>query len=184
MKDNGIGRPSTRAAIIETLFKRGYIRRERKNLVATQAGIDLVATINEELLKSAKLTGLWENKLRRIESGSYSPASFVREISDMMRQIVINVMSDNSNMRIEAQSATPKADTDGPKKPQKPRAPRIKSIADIKCPVCGQGNLVKGRTAYGCSLFASGCTFRLPFDECPADATPGQVNKVVKKKSR
>lgn len=184
MKDNGIGRPSTRAAIIETLFKRGYIRRERKNLVATQAGIDLVATINEELLKSAKLTGLWENKLRRIESGSYSPASFVREISDMMRQIVINVMSDNSNMRIEAQSATPKADSDGPKKPQKPRAPRIKSIAEIKCPVCGQGNLVKGRTAYGCSLFASGCTFRLPFDECPADATPGQVNKVVKKKSR
>ena len=119
MKDNGIGRPSTRAAIIETLFKRGYIRRERKNLVATQAGIDLIGTINEELLKSAKLTGLWENKLRRIESGSYSPASFVREISDMMRQIVINVLSDNSNMRIEAQSQATKTKATAEEKPKK-----------------------------------------------------------------
>ena len=118
MKDNGIGRPSTRAAIIETLFKRGYIRRERKNLVATQAGIDLIGTINEELLKSAKLTGLWENKLRRIESGSYSPASFVREISDMMRQIVINVLSDNSNMRIEAQSQATKTKATAEEKPK------------------------------------------------------------------
>ena len=107
MKDNGIGRPSTRAAIIETLFKRGYIRRERKNLVATQAGIDLIGTINEELLKSAKLTGIWENKLRRIESGSFSPATFVREISEMMRQIVINVLTDNSNMRIQSQQSAP-----------------------------------------------------------------------------
>ncbi len=184
MKDNGIGRPSTRAAIIETLFKRGYIRRERKNLVATQAGIDLIGTINEELLKSAKLTGLWENKLRRIESGSYSPASFVREISDMMRQIVINVLSDNSNMRIEAQSPTTKTKTGSDDKPKKPRAPRIKSIAEIVCPICGQGHIVKGRTAYGCSNFANGCTFRIPFDDCPADATPGQVNKAVKKQSK
>ncbi len=184
MKDNGIGRPSTRAAIIETLFKRGYIRRERKNLVATQAGIDLIGTINEELLKSAKLTGLWENKLRRIESGSYSPASFVREISDMMRQIVINVLSDNSNMRIEAQSQATKTKATAEEKPKKPRAPRIKSIAEIVCPICGQGHIVKGRTAYGCSNFANGCTFRIPFDACPADATPGQVNKVVKKQSK
>ena len=73
MKENGIGRPSTRAAIIETLFARRYIYRERKNILATQAGIDLIATIQEELLKSAKLTGLWENKLRRIERGEYSP---------------------------------------------------------------------------------------------------------------
>ena len=135
MKDNGIGRPSTRAAIIETLFKRGYIRRERKNLVATQAGTDLIGTINEELLKSAKLTGLWENKLRRIEAGSYSPAAFVREISDMMRQIVINVLSDNSNMRIQSQVSAPAPQTE--EKPKKQRAPRIKSIAEISCPLCG-----------------------------------------------
>ena len=185
MKDNGIGRPSTRAAIIETLFRRGYIRRDRKNLVATQAGIDLIATINEELLKSAKLTGIWENKLRRIESGDYSPSLFIREISEMIQKIVINVMSDNSNLRIQAQDATiSKPSTDTPEKPAKPRAPRIKSIAEIVCPVCGQGHIVKGRTAYGCSMFANGCSFRLPFDVCPSDATPGQVNKAVKKKRK
>ena len=182
MKDNGIGRPSTRAAIIETLFKRGYIRRERKNLVATQAGIDLIGTINEELLKSAKLTGIWENKLRRIESGSFSPATFVREISEMMRQIVINVLTDNSNMRIQSQQSAPASEP--AEKPKKPRAPRIKSIADIVCPVCGEGHVVKCRTAYGCSKFASGCTFRIPFEECAADATPGQVNKTAKKKAK
>ena len=182
MKDNGIGRPSTRAAIIETLFKRGYIRRERKNLVATQAGIDLIGTINEELLKSAKLTGIWENKLRRIESGSFSPATFVREISEMMRQIVINVLTDNSNMRIQSQQSAPASEP--AEKPKKPRAPRIKSIADIVCPVCGEGHVVKGRTAYGCSKFASGCTFRIPFEDCAADATPGQVNKTAKKKAK
>ena len=182
MKDNGIGRPSTRAAIIETLFKRGYIRRERKNLVATQAGIDLIGTINEELLKSAKLTGIWENKLRRIESGSFSPATFVREISEMMRQIVINVLTDNSNMRIQSQQSAPASEP--AEKPKKPGAPRIKSIADIVCPVCGEGHVVKGRTAYGCSKFASGCTFRIPFEECAADATPGQVNKTAKKKAK
>lgn len=183
MKDNGIGRPSTRAAIIETLFKRGYIRRERKNLVATQAGIDLIGTINEELLKSAKLTGLWENKLRRIETGLYSPSAFVSEISEMMRQIVINVLSDNSSLRIQAQEKT--TDTqrvEGSEKAKKPRAPRLKSIDQIACPVCGKGHIVKGRTAYGCSMFAGGCAFRLPFEECPADSTPAQVNKAIKKK--
>lgn len=183
MKDNGIGRPSTRAAIIETLFKRGYIRRERKNLVATQAGIDLIGTINEELLKSAKLTGLWENKLRRIETGLYSPSAFVSEISEMMRQIVINVLSDNSSLRIQAQEKT--TDTqrvEGSEKAKKPRAPRLKSIDQITCPVCGKGHIVKGRTAYGCSMFAGGCAFRLPFEECPADSTPAQVNKAIKKK--
>ena len=82
MKENGIGRPSTRAAIIETLFRRRYIYRERKNILATQAGIDLIATIQEELLKSAKLTGLWENKLRRIERGEYSAAHAVKNHHD------------------------------------------------------------------------------------------------------
>lgn len=181
MKDNGIGRPSTRAAIIETLFKRGYIRRERKNLVATQAGIDLIGTINEELLKSAKLTGLWENKLRRIESGLYSPATFVREISDMMRQIVFNVLSDNSSLRIQAHEKETESNKDA-EKVKKPRAPRLKSIDQISCPICSKGHIVKGRTAYGCNLFAGGCAFRLSFDECPADSTPAQVNKVIKKK--
>ena len=101
MKENGIGRPSTRAAIIETLFKRRYIYRERKNIMASQAGIDLIATINEELLKSAKLTGLWENKLRRIERGEYKAADFIAELKSMVEEIVINVLSDNSSRKIE-----------------------------------------------------------------------------------
>lgn len=105
LKENGIGRPSTRAAIIETLFKRGYIRRERKNIAATQAGIELIDTINEELLKSAKLTGLWENKLRRIERGTYSAAEFIGELKELIATIVINVLSDNSSRRIIVKEA-------------------------------------------------------------------------------
>ncbi len=123
MKENGIGRPSTRAAIIETLFKRRYLYRERKNIMATQAGIDLIATINEELLKSAKLTGLWENKLRRIERGQYSPAEFIAELKTLIRQIVINVLSDNSGRRIITSAPdTPSSATSSPRK-----SPRKKS---------------------------------------------------------
>ncbi len=103
LKANGIGRPSTRAAIIETLFKRGYIRRERKSLRATQAGIDLIALIKEELLKSAKLTGQWERKLRMIEAGDYKAEEFIGEIKQLIKQITFAVLSDNSNRRISAE---------------------------------------------------------------------------------
>lgn len=119
MKENGIGRPSTRAAIIETLFKRGYLRRERKNIMATQAGIDLIATINDEMLKSAKLTGIWENKLRRIERGEYSAAAFIAELKELIGTIVINVLSDNSARKIVVDSSAP----------PKPAASRKKSKA-------------------------------------------------------
>ncbi len=179
MKDNGIGRPSTRAAIIETLFKRRYIYRDRKNILASQAGIDLIATINEELLKSAKLTGIWENKLRQIERGDYSPSLFVREISDLIRQIVFNVLSDNSNRRIITEAPEEKK-KDTSKKvdaPRKPRAPRVTKLEQVPCPQCGEGHIVKGRTAFGCSLYASGCTFRLPFTDCDAETTPAQLKK-------
>lgn len=178
MKDNGIGRPSTRAAIIETLFKRKYIRRERKNIIATQAGIDLIATINEELLKSAKLTGIWENKLRRIEKGDYSAGLFVREISDLIRQIVYNVLSDNTNRRIVA-GTEKSVESDKSGASVKKRAPRTTRLDQIVCPVCGKGHILKGRNAFGCSAYASGCTFRLPFEMCPQDSTPGQVKKAV-----
>lgn len=100
MKENGIGRPSTRAAIIETLFKRQYIRKVKKNLQATQAGITLIDTINEELLKSAKLTGLWENKLRKIEKKEYAAADFINELKDMVGRIVMDVLRDNSHNSI------------------------------------------------------------------------------------
>ncbi len=100
MKENGIGRPSTRAAIIETLFKRRYIYRERKNIMASQAGIELIQTIDEELLKSARLTGIWENKLRRIERGQYEAADFISELKTLISEVVINVLNDNSDRRI------------------------------------------------------------------------------------
>lgn len=95
MKDNGIGRPSTRAAIIETLFKRDYIKKEKKNLIPTQTGIELVLLIQEELLKSAELTGRWERNLRLIEKGEYEAAKFIEELKTMVTQIVFNVKSEN-----------------------------------------------------------------------------------------
>ena len=100
MKENGIGRPSTRAAIIETLYKRNYIRKERKNVVATQTGIELISTIRNELLKSAELTGQWEKKLRDIEKQQYKAGDFINELKTMLTQIVNDVLSDNSRMVI------------------------------------------------------------------------------------
>ena len=195
MKENGIGRPSTRAAIIETLFKRGYIVRERKNILATEAGKQLIATINEELLKSAKLTGLWENKLRKIERGQYDAAEFISELKELISRIVINVLSDNSRGKIEVQqggeshagkdtakSGAKSASKDASEsKPKKPAAPRVRKIEDIVCPVCHQGHLIKGRTAYGCSRYAEGCALRLGFDTCAPDLTPGKLNQAVKR---
>ncbi len=111
LKANGIGRPSTRAAIIEVLFKRGYIRRDRKSLRATQAGIDLIDIIKEDLLKSAGLTGIWERKLRMIEQGDYEPQKFIDEIKELIRQITFAVLSDNSNRRIKSEPEQNKAST-------------------------------------------------------------------------
>ena len=103
LKQNGIGRPSTRAAIIETLFKRNYIRRERKNLVATPTGVELIGIIHEELLKSAELTGLWEKKLRLIDEKKYSAATFLEEMKQMVAEIVQTVKNDYSNRHITIQ---------------------------------------------------------------------------------
>lgn len=177
MKENGIGRPSTRAAIIETLFRRKYIYRERKNILPTQAGIDLIDTINEELLKSAKLTGHWEHKLRRIERGDYSPVQFMHEINEMITKIVHNVLSDNTAKHIHIEAEKPAPAPAAKPVQKKPRAPRVRKIEDIVCPVCGKGHVVKGRTAFGCSEYASGCSFRLMFTDCPADSTPAALKK-------
>lgn len=100
LKENGIGRPSSRAGIIETLFKRHYIRRQRKNLMATPTGIELIDTIHEELLKSCELTGIWEKKLRDIEHKTYDPADFINGLKEQINKIVIDVLSDNSNRRV------------------------------------------------------------------------------------
>ena len=193
MKENGIGRPSTRAAIIETLFKRRYIYRERKNIMVSQAGIDLIATIQDELLKSAKLTGIWENKLRRIERGEYQASEFIGELKELINTIVINVLSDNSSHRI-AISEDKAEETDSNKKRRKTsdsakssktgttrRKKKVESLDQIVCPLCKKGHIIKGRTAYGCSRYADGCTCRLPFEQYPADLTPQQLADKISK---
>ena len=111
LKENGIGRPSSRAGIIETLFKRHYIRRQRKNLMATPTGIELIDTIHEELLKSCELTGIWEKKLRDIEHKTYDPADFINGLKEQINKIVIDVLSDNSNRSDHHDRGRPQEET-------------------------------------------------------------------------
>lgn len=190
MKENGIGRPSTRAAIIETLFRRRYIRRERKSIAVTQAGIDLIDIISSPLLKSAKLTGLWENKLRRIERGQYSAAEFIAELKEMITDIVRQVLADRSATYIQAVQDTGNKGKDAPDAgakssggndgaPKKPRAPRITRLEQVKCPLCGQGHILRGNSAYGCSRYAQGCPLRLSFADYPADLRPGELSRRI-----
>ena len=186
MKENGIGRPSTRAAIIETLFKRRYIRKEKKNLIATPTGVELIQLIHEELLKSAELTGIWEKKLRQIEKRSYDAATFINELKQMVTEIVYSVIRDTSNRRVTVMSdeeiktaskKTAAAKTAGKKtasvqkaknktvaKPEPVNAEKEgDSMVGQKCPLCGKGTIIKGKTAYGCSEWKNGCNFRKPF---------------------
>lgn len=170
LKENGIGRPSTRAAIIETLFKRQYIRRQRKTIVATPTGIELISLIKEELLKSAELTGRWERKLRQIEHREYSATQFVSELKDMVSDIVRQVLSDNSNRQVALASPAPiasikhtlHASTDAAKDDKKSTKRHIIRAGSI-CPQCGKGKVIKGHTAYGCSRWKEGCDWRKPF---------------------
>ena len=180
MKENGIGRPSTRAAIIETLFKRRYIYRQRKNIMASAAGISLIDTINQELLKSPKLTGIWENRLRRIERGEYSATEFIDELKSQINEIVINVLSDNSNLHIDTLVEETKKTVEKKTRASRPKKPAITDFAMIECPLCGNGHVMKGRTAYGCSNFKE-CQFRLPFEEYSDTLTPKQLAAKIKK---
>ena len=189
LKENGIGRPSTRAAIIETLFKRNYIRKERKSLFPTATGTELIHVIQEELLKSAELTGLWEKKLRQIEKGSYEARTFLEELKQMVNQIVINVLSDQSGRSITIEQK--KAEEEKPKKSKsasaskeagekKPRKPRKKAVpAPAICPICHKGTLLRGKNAYGCSEYKNGCTFRLDYATYGADLTDEQLAQIA-----
>ena len=182
LKENGIGRPSSRAGIIETLFKRRYIRRERKNLVATPTGIGLIDIIREELLKSCELTGIWEKKLRDIEHQRYDAAQFVAELKQQITDIVKDVLQDASPRKLvitddateqvarkpKSRKAAPKATKPKPNsaKSSDGQQPAIAPSDDLigkPCPLCGKGVVIKGRTAYGCSLWREGCAFKLPF---------------------
>ncbi|MDO4930807.1 MAG: DNA topoisomerase 3 [Bacteroidales bacterium] len=168
LKENGIGRPSTRAAIIVTLKKRQYIQYQRKSIYPTPRGTELIHLIKEELLKSAELTGRWERKLRLIEHHEYSPQQFIDELKVMVNEIVHQVLADNSNRRIASteavkpalppilQAALQQQQTD-----EKPRRKVIR--VGSKCPQCGEGKVIKGKTAYGCSRWKEGCDWRKPF---------------------
>ena len=200
MKENGIGRPSTRAAIIETLFKRRYIRKERKSLVATPTGVELIGIIHEELLKSAELTGIWEKKLREIEKKQYDAKTFIEELKQMVTDIINQVRNDNSNRRVavtteadlkkkKAKPASQPSNLNAPagfqpnpragrsSKPRNAQSQKPKTTEEVKaehnpdevigmpCPICHEGHIIKGKTAYGCSRWKEGCTYRLPFDQ-------------------
>ena len=172
LKENGIGRPSTRAAIIETLFKRHYIRKERKRLVATPTGMELIDLIKEELLKSCELTGIWEKKLRDIEHGKYVVGQFVDELKEQVTEIVRQVLADNSNRRVSIETGNEGKKTATKKKPgtrkaaskttAEPAATDGESLVGKPCPKCGKGKIVKGKSAYGCSNFKE-CDYRIPF---------------------
>jgi DNA topoisomerase-3 len=190
MKENGIGRPSTRAAIIETLFKRHYIRKERKSLVATPTGVELIGIIHEELLKSAELTGIWEKKLREIEKKQYDAQTFIAELKQMVTDIINTVRNDHSNRQVAVtteedlkKKKSPKATSENApagfqpkkkpvaKKSAKKTTEQVKAehnpdeIIGMPCPVCHEGHIIKGKTAYGCSRWKEGCTYRLPFEQ-------------------
>lgn len=173
LKENGIGRPSTRAAIIQTLFRRGYIRRRNKSLEATPTGVELIGVIKEELLKSAELTGQWENKLRRIEHHDYSAQQFIAELKQMVCELVDTVLRDANPRRVTASASTQLPAQRTAKKGESTTAaatappnekPKRKVIrAGSPCPQCGEGKVLKGKTAYGCSRWKEGCTWRKPF---------------------
>ena len=192
LKENGIGRPSTRAAIIETLFKRNYIRKERKNLFPTATGVELIDTIQEELLKSAELTGLWEKKLRQIERGTYEARTFLEELKLMVHQVVINVLSDQTGRTITIEQAAPeKPQTEQEPKGEKTRKPRAKkektagqpesTTVPVKpvCPICKKGSILRGKTAYGCSEYKDGCTFRMDYATYGEGLSDEELVKVI-----
>ena len=201
LKENGIGRPSTRAAIIETLFKRHYIRKERKNLYPTATGVELIATIHDELLKSAELTGLWEKKLRQIERGTYEARTFLDELKQLVHQVVYNVLSDQSGRAItieqpaaepakqvrktrsKSPSETTTTSSTKPKRTKKAEAAASPASNDSvpRCPLCGQGTLLRGKSAYGCSAYKNGCTFRLDYATYGPDLTDQQLIELVGK---
>ncbi len=180
MKENGIGRPSTRANIIETLFRRKYIQRKRKSLIPTPTGIDLIGTISNQLLKSAELTGIWEKQLKDIASGNYKAQAFISNMKKMVDELVVEVRMAKARPKFQS-----------PNKPRKVKTSKIKSntrisgksklITEQTCPKCHKGNLIKGKTAFGCSQWKSGCDFRLNFKIADKKISENQLLRLIVK---
>ncbi|MCW3467220.1 DNA topoisomerase 3 [Chitinophaga nivalis] len=184
LKDNGIGRPSTRANIIETLFRRKYIEKKKKNIYATQTGMDLIDTIQSELLKSAELTGQWERKLRLIEKGEYAPDTFKDELIQMVTALTAEVKTASYKFITIAPETPPeekekeKGKTKKEAKPKAPKAPIV--LEQLTCPKCKTHLLKKGNTAYGCSNFNQ-CGFKIPFTVADKKLTDKQLHDLLTK---
>lgn len=176
MKENGIGRPSTRANIIETLYKRKYIYNVRKNVLPTSMGVKLMEFISNDLLKSAELTGIWEQKLRQIETGEYQASDFMAELKQMVSDIVFQVKNDYSKGKI----VIDEGDKDGVK--LKPKSnPKPAKENELKCPRCNQGIMLKGKSAWGCSSYSSGCKTLIAFEFLGKKLTDKQIEALIVK---
>ncbi|MGR7814226.1 DNA topoisomerase 3 [Lacinutrix undariae] len=176
MKDNGIGRPSTRANIIETLFKRQYIKRNKKQILPTVTGVALIDTIQNEMLKSAELTGLWEKQLKDIEKGTYSASLFIANMKRMVDQLVYEVRSESKRANISQAAVVEERAAKVVKK-------KTVGIASEACPQCKKGTIIKGKTAYGCSAYKAGCKFRLPFSIYDKKISEKQFIRLLQKGS-
>lgn len=172
MKANGIGRPSTRANIIETLFKRKYALRQKKNILPTEMGIQLIGTIENELLKSAELTGHWEKKLKEIEDGSFSAGQFIHNMKKMVDDLVYEVRSETGKPRLTLGQ---------PAKAKAAPVQKKKTLIGHSCPKCQKGRVLKGKEFYGCSEWKGGCDFRLPFVVLEKKLTEAQLLRLVEK---
>ena len=178
MKDQGIGRPSTRANIIETLFRRKYIERKRKNLTPTPTGVALIDTIQNELLKSAELTGDWERKLRLIEKGEYELDVFKGELIQMVRDLTEEVIFNTNHRAIQIAEIAEKTPVKKEKKPRKPKEKII--LENLDCPKCKTAKLMKGKAALGCSNFKV-CGFKVPFELMGKKLTENQLGDLITK---
>ena len=176
MKENGIGRPSTRASIIETLFKRKYIERQKKLIIPTKTGIDLIDLIDNELLKSAELTGLWEKRLKEIERGEYHASTFIKEMKRMVDQLVYEVRSSKKTIRLSEEN-------NKVEKSSKTKKSTKKTVTGKECPKCKNGKLLKGKTAFGCSAYKNGCDFKLPFSFLEKKISESQLIRLLDKGS-
>ena len=176
MKENGIGRPSTRASIIETLFRRKYIERKKKLVVPTQTGIQLIDLIDNELLKSAELTGRWEKRLKEIERGEFNAGTFIKNMKKMVDDLVYEVRSNKAKIRISHTSAVESNKTE---KSSKKKAK--KQVAGKTCPKCKKGSLLKGSSAYGCSEYKNQCDFKIPFKVHDKKISETQIIRLIDK---
>ena len=177
MKENGIGRPSTRASIIETLFRRKYIERKKKLVLPTQTGIDLINIIDNELLKSAELTGRWEKRLKEIERGEFNAGNFINNMKKMVDELVYEVRSNKTSKRISSNPIIPK---EAKKTPTKKPISK-KEILGKTCPKCKKGTILKGSSAFGCSEYKNKCDLKIPFEIYGKKVSENQLIRLLDK---